>query len=125
MIQISTVINAHNVTYESVFQTDIISQMQAQGWKLGRSAHYQRETALYEQDVLVYSPHIKANSDSIDTKVAKRNRIDIVLFINGLPVVTMELKSEFKQSVDSIAPSVSINVRACQKNLMLKEKNRY
>lgn len=52
MIQTSTAINAHKVTYESVFQTDIISQMQAQGWKLGRSAHYQRETALYEQDVL-------------------------------------------------------------------------
>ena len=190
-----------DTTYESVFQTDIISQMQAQGWKLGRSADYQRETALYEQDTLdfvqstqpeqwdkfckiypidserhfisalvkqmgkadinatdgvsrtygtlgvlrhglkirnarfslcqfkpdhdlnpditaryernicrlvpelVYSPHTKADadadSDSPDPKVAKRNRIDIVLFINGLPVVTMELKSEFKQSVDS------------------------
>ena len=205
MTQTNTATNAHNITYESVFQADIISQMQAQGWKLGRSAHYQRETALYEQDALdfvhstqpeqwdkfckvypinserhfisalvkqlgkadvnatdgasrtygtlgvlrhglkirnarfslcqfkpdhnlnpditarykrnicrlvpelVYSPHIKvdadANSDSpdlkTDPKVAKRNRIDMVLFINGLPVVTMELKSEFKQSVDS------------------------
>ena len=195
--------NAHNVTYESIFQADIISQMQAQGWKLGRSADYQRETALYEQDTLdfvqstqpeqwdkfckvypidserhfisalvkqlskadinatdgasrtygtlgvlrhglkirnarfslcqfkpdhtlnrnitvryernicrlvpelVYSPHIKTDADSDspapkpEPKVAKRNRIDIVLFINGLPVVTMELKSEFKQSIDS------------------------
>ncbi len=197
MTQTSTAINAHNVTYESVFQTDIIIQMQAQGWKLGCSSDYQRETALYEQDALdfvrstqpqewdkfckvypidserhfisalvkqlnkadvnatdgvsrtygtlgvlrhglkirnarfslcqfkpdhdlnpditaryernicrlvpelVYIPHTKADSDSIDSKVAKRNRIDIVLFINGLPVVTMELKSEFKQSVDS------------------------
>ena len=44
--------NAHNLTYESVFQADIISQMQAQGWQVGRSAHYQRPTALYEQDAL-------------------------------------------------------------------------
>ncbi|WP_201568992.1 hypothetical protein [Psychrobacter sp. JCM 18900] len=26
--------NAHNVTYESVFQTDIVTQIQAQGWQL-------------------------------------------------------------------------------------------
>ncbi len=41
-----------DTTYESVFQADIIKQMQTQGWQLGRSAHYQRETALYEQDTL-------------------------------------------------------------------------
>lgn len=188
--------NANNVSYETVFQADIIDQMQAHGWQLGQSANYQRETALYEQDALafvqntqpdewdkfcrvfpidserhftealvkqlnkadinatdrasrtygtlgllrhglkirnarfslcqfkpehdlnpdiiaryesnicrivpelVYSPHIKSSADS-DGKTAKRNRIDIVLFINGLPVVTMELKSEFKQSVDN------------------------
>ncbi|WP_367109575.1 type I restriction endonuclease subunit R [uncultured Psychrobacter sp.] len=192
-----------NTTHESTFQTDIIDQMQAQGWQLGKSANYQADTALYEQDVLdfikttqpdewqkfcriypsdserhfitalvkqlnkadehttdkasrtygtlgvlrhglkirnarfslcqfkpehslnpetiaryernicrivpelVYSPHIVANKsslkDGVDSngKVAKRNRIDIVLFVNGLPVVTMELKSEFKQSVHS------------------------
>lgn len=196
MTQASTAINAHNVTYESVFQADIVSQMQAHGWQLGNPSGYQRETALYEQDVLdfvqttqldewdkfcrvfpidserhfidalvkqlnkadinatdrasrtygtlgvlrhglkirnarfslcqfkpehdlnpdiiaryesnicrivpevVYSPHTKAAVGS-DGKTAKRNRIDIVLFINGLPVVTMELKSEFKQSVEN------------------------
>ena len=41
-----------DTTYESIFQADIIQQMLAQGWKLGRSAYYQRETALYEQDAL-------------------------------------------------------------------------
>ena len=25
--------NAHNVTYESIFQTDIVTQMQAHGWQ--------------------------------------------------------------------------------------------
>ncbi|WP_367111940.1 type I restriction endonuclease subunit R [uncultured Psychrobacter sp.] len=190
--------NAHNVTYESVFQADIVSQMQAHGWQLGSPSGYQAETALYEQDVLdfvqstqpqewekfcrtfpidserhfitalvkqlnkadehatdrasrtygtlgvlrhglkirnarfslcqfkpehslnpeimarykanicrvvpevVYSPHTSLK-DSADAngKVAKRNRIDIVLFVNGLPVTTMELKSEFKQAVQN------------------------
>ncbi|WP_010196980.1 type I restriction endonuclease subunit R [Psychrobacter sp. PAMC 21119] len=194
MTQTSIATNAHNVTYESVFQADIVTQMQAHGWQLGNPSAYQSETALYEQDVLdfvqttqpqewekfcrtfpmdserhfitalvkqlnkadehstdkasrtygtlgvlrhglkirnarfslcqfkpehslnpeimaryeanicrvvpevVYSPHASLK-DSADGKVAKRNRIDIVLFVNGLPVTTMELKSEFKQSV--------------------------
>lgn len=188
--------NAHNVTYESVFQADIVTQMQAQGWQLGNPSGYTAETALYEQDVLdfvqttqpqewekfcrtfpidserhfisalvkqlnkadahatdrasrtygtlgvlrhglkirnarfslcqfkpehslnpeimaryeanicrvvpevVYSPHASLK-DSTDGKVAKRNRIDVVLFVNGIPVTTMELKSEFKQSVQN------------------------
>ncbi len=188
--------NAQNVTYESVFQADIVSQMQAHGWQVGYASGYQAETALYEQDVLdfvqttqpkewekfcrtfpidserhfvtalvkqlnkadesstdrasrtygtlgvlrhglkirnarfdlcqfkpehslnpetmaryeanicrvvpevVYSPHTSLK-DSADCKVAKRNRIDVVLFVNGLPVTTMELKSEFKQAVQN------------------------
>jgi type I restriction enzyme R subunit len=190
--------NAHNVTYESVFQADIVTQMQAHGWQLGSPSGYTAETALYEQDVLdfvqttqpqewekfcrtfpvdserhfitalvkqlnkadehatdrasrtygtlgvlrhglkirnarfslcqfkpehslnpetmaryeanicrvvpevVYSPYtsLKDGADA-NGKVAKRNRIDIVLFVNGLPVTTMELKSEFKQAVQN------------------------
>nr|WP_299040028.1 DEAD/DEAH box helicase family protein [uncultured Psychrobacter sp.] len=189
---------SQSVTYESVFQADIVSQMQAQGWQLGSPSGYTAETALYEQDVLdfvqttqpqewekfcrtfpidserhfisalvkqlnkadahatdrasrtygtlgvlrhglkirnarfslcqfkpehslnpetmaryeanicrvvpevVYSPHtsLKEGADA-NGKVAKRNRIDIVLFVNGLPVTTMELKSEFKQAVQN------------------------
>lgn len=49
---------------------------------------------------VVYSPHASLK-DSADGKVAKRNRIDVVLFVNGLPVTTMELKSEFKQAVQN------------------------
>ena len=52
MTQTSTATNAHNVTYESVFQADIVNQMQAHGWQLGSPSGYQKETALYEQDVL-------------------------------------------------------------------------
>jgi len=198
MTQTSTAINAHNVTFETTFQADIITQMQTQGWQLGTPSNYTAQTALYEQDVLdfvqttqsqewekfcrthpidserhfiaalvkqlnkadehstdrasrtygtlgvlrhdlkirnarfslcqfkpehnlnpettarykanicrivpevVYSPHtsLKDGADAND-KVAKRNRIDIVLFVNGIPVTTMELKSEFKQAVQN------------------------
>jgi len=34
------------------------------------------------------------------TAVAKKWRIDLVLFVNGIPVATMELKSEFTQTVE-------------------------
>lgn len=182
---------------EVVFQQDIIEQMVANGWQLGTPAGYNRETALYEEDLLsfaqntqpkewekftrlypndtnrhfrdvvvsqlkkadinatdqqsrtygtlgvlrhgvrsrntrfflcqfkpehdlnpdtlanyeqnilrivpelVYSPHATSYEalDSGSPK-AKRWRIDLVLFVNGIPVATMELKSEFKQSVE-------------------------
>ena len=187
-----------DTTYESVFQADIIDQMQAHGWQLGHASGYQAATALYEQDVLdfvqttqpqewekfcrtfpidserhfitalvkqlnkadehstdrasrtygtlgvlrhglkirnarfslcqfkpehslnpetmaryeanicrvvpevVYSPYTSLKEGAnANGKVAKRNRIDIVLFVNGLPVTTMELKSEFKQAVQN------------------------
>ena len=51
---------------------------------------------------LVYSPYASATQEN-DLK-AKRWRIDLVLFINGLPVATLELKSEFKQAVDKQHP---------------------
>jgi len=46
---------------------------------------------------LVYSPWTKGDPED---KKAKAWRIDLVLFVNGLPVVTMELKSEFKQACE-------------------------
>lgn len=61
--------------------------------------------ARYRQNIcrivpeLVYSPHVSAVNNN-DLK-AKRWRIDLVLFINGLPVATLELKSEFKQAVQN------------------------
>ncbi len=48
---------------------------------------------------LVYSPYASATGEN-ELK-AKRWRIDLVLFINGLPVATLELKSEFKQVVQN------------------------
>lgn len=62
-------------------------------------------TARYEQNILrvvpelVYSPH--TTPEFKGDKVAKRYRIDLTLFVNGIPVATCELKSEFKQSIDN------------------------
>ncbi len=50
---------------------------------------------------LVYSPYAtEAHLAETGTK-AKAWRIDLVLCLNGIPIVTMELKSEFKQAVEN------------------------
>lgn len=63
--------------------------------------------AMYEGNILrvvpelVYSPYATdAHFEETGTK-AKAWRIDLVLFLNGIPIVTMELKSEFKQAVEN------------------------
>ena len=50
---------------------------------------------------LVYSPWATAEHLALTGTQAKKWRIDLVLFINGLPVATLELKSEFKQAVQN------------------------
>lgn len=49
---------------------------------------------------LVYSPYATEEHFNATGTKAKAYRIDLVLFVNGIPIVTMELKSEFKQSVE-------------------------
>lgn len=68
--------------------------------------HLNPETLVrYQQNIcrvvpeLVYSPYTTAAHAAESGVKAKRWRIDLVLFINGLPVSTLELKSEFKQNV--------------------------
>ncbi|MBF7693271.1 type I restriction endonuclease subunit R [Acinetobacter pollinis] len=186
-----------DATLESIFQQDIITQMQSHGWHAGSAQNYNREKALYPQDVLdfvqktqqpewqkfktifpndterhfldtvvaqlkkansnatdiesrsygtlgvlrhglktrgtrfsfcqfkpehglnpelhenykqnicrvvpevVYSPHATKAELEATGKQAKKWRIDLVLFINGFPVATLELKSEFKQAVQN------------------------
>lgn len=186
-----------DTTPERVFQDDIISQMVANGWALGTGEGYNRESALFEADVLafikqtqpkewqkfckvfptdserhflealvaqlkkadenatdrasrtfgtlgvlrhglkirntrfvlcqfkpehnlnpetlaryqhnicrivpelVYSPHATKEQERETGTKAKKWRIDLVLFVNGLPVSTLELKSEFKQAVEN------------------------
>ena len=50
---------------------------------------------------LVYSPWATEDELTATGKKAKAWRIDLVLFVNGLPVATLELKSEFKQAVQN------------------------
>lgn len=50
---------------------------------------------------LTYSPYATDSHLAAEGTQAKKWRIDLVLFVNGLPVVTLELKSEFKQSVQN------------------------
>ncbi len=186
-----------DATLETEFQQDIIRQMQSHGWQLGSGTGYNREKALYTQDLLdfvqntqdkewqkfkgifpndterhfldtveaqlkkadinatdaqsrsygtlgvlrhgirtrgcrfsfcqfkpehglnpelnerykqnicrivpelVYSPYANKAELEATGKQAKKWRIDLVLFINGFPVATMELKSEFKQAVQN------------------------
>ncbi|ASJ75762.1 type I restriction endonuclease subunit R [Granulosicoccus antarcticus] len=50
---------------------------------------------------LVYSPWATEKHLAETGLMAQKLRIDLVLFVNGLPVVTMELKSEFKQAFNN------------------------
>ena len=50
---------------------------------------------------LVYSPYATDAHEKETGARAKAWRIDLVLFLNGIPIVTMELKSEFKQDVQN------------------------
>jgi type I restriction enzyme R subunit len=55
---------------------------------------------------LIYSPYAtypakKAGANPREPKTGKSWRIDLVLFINGIPVATLELKSEFKQAANN------------------------
>ncbi len=182
---------------EITFQNEIIGQLQANGWLLGKPENYNRELALYEEDLLgfvketqdaqwqkfcklypnhpeqkfleriatqlnkvdpnaphkemrtfgtlgvlrhelrdrgtrfslcqfkpehelnpdtlaryrknrlrvvpelVYSPWATEEYEAEAGVRAKKWRIDLVLFVNGLPVATLELKSEFKQAVEN------------------------
>ena len=50
---------------------------------------------------LVYSPWATEEHLAETGTKAKAWRIDLVLFVNGLPIATMELKSEFKQACEN------------------------
>lgn len=50
---------------------------------------------------LVYSPYAGKEYLAATGSKAKAWRIDLVLFVNGLPIATLELKSEFKQAVEN------------------------
>lgn len=63
--------------------------------------------SMYEANLLrvvpevTYSPYSTAEHLAATGKKAKAWRLDLVLFINGLPIATMELKSDFKQDIEN------------------------
>lgn len=62
-------------------------------------ARYQQNRLTVVQE-LVYSPWASDAHQAETGSKAKAWRIDLVLFVNGLPVATLELKSAFKQAVE-------------------------
>lgn len=164
-----------NKAQEVVFQNDILDQMQSHGWMLGESKNYNKELALYPEDVIAFLKNTQQEQWDKFAKIYPKNteesllktvvrdlsasnkgtlwvlrnlikdrgakfslctfkpdhglnpdaierynqnilrvvpelvyspnnyegRIDLTLFVNGIPVATLELKSEFKQALDN------------------------
>ena len=164
-----------NKAREKAFQDHIIEQLAASGWLVGQSAHYDRERALYPEDLLAYvqqsqpegwakfcktygeeperhllnaavralespergtlwllrnqiedrghrlsvatfkpdhdlNPELTARyamnrlrvvPELIYSPYGYDGRLDLTLFLNGLPIATLELKSCFKQSLEN------------------------
>ena len=164
-------------SHERVFQNDIMTALESQGWLIGKASEYDKVNAVYPEDLVGYfqsaypdrwdkfcknnpqNPEqvlIKATTRELDkrgtlevlrhgfklpgmkvdlcsfrpdhgmnpdalkrysanclrvveevsysphAKEGEYNpRLDLVLFVNGLPTATLELKSEFKQSVEN------------------------
>jgi type I restriction enzyme R subunit len=160
---------------ELVFQNYIIEQLAASGWLVGESAHYDKERALYPEDLIAFvqqsqpegwqkfcktygeqperhlldgavrqlkrseggtlwllrnqiedrghrlkvasfkpdhdlNPELLARYQANRLRVVPElvysphgydGRIDLTLFLNGIPVATLELKSCFKQSLEN------------------------
>jgi type I restriction enzyme, R subunit len=60
-----------------------------------------KQNRLHVVPELVYSSWATAANEKETGIRAKKWRIDLVLFVNGLPIATLELKSEFKQAVQN------------------------
>lgn len=72
--------------------------------------HYLNPDTLtrYKQNIfrivpeLIYSPNAPKAALAKAGVKTKKWRIDLILFINGLPIATLELKSKFKQAVQKM-----------------------
>ncbi|GAA0683311.1 DEAD/DEAH box helicase family protein [Marinobacterium maritimum] len=158
---------------ELAFQNDIIAALGRQGWRVGQSGQYDRDRALYPEDLIAYVQETQPDAwakfckiygnkpeeyllraaerslnrrgtlwllrnqiedrgvrlkvatfkpdNTLNPELSQRyaanrlrvvpeliyspygydGRIDLTLFVNGLPVATLELKSCFKQSLEN------------------------
>jgi type I restriction enzyme R subunit len=76
-------------------QIDVCAFMPDHRMNPDTQRRYQHNCLRVVQEVS-YSPH--ARSDGINNY---NPRLDLVLFVNGIPTATLELKSEFKQTVEA------------------------
>lgn len=63
--------------------------------------YFKPETAMNEETVRLYEQNILTCVRQLHYSIKNENSLDMVLFVNGLPVVTLELKNQFTgQTVD-------------------------
>jgi len=60
-----------------------------------RLVYWKPETNINEETVRLYEQNILHCTRQLHYSLSNENSIDMVLFINGIPVVTMELKNQF------------------------------
>lgn len=60
-----------------------------------RLVFFKPETGLNEQTIKLYEKNILSCTRQLYYSKRNKNSIDIVLFINGIPIITMELKDQF------------------------------
>ncbi len=58
-------------------------------------AYFKPETGLNKESVTLYNTNILTCVRQLHYSVKSKNSIDIVLFLNGFPLVTLELKNQF------------------------------
>jgi type I restriction enzyme R subunit len=67
-----------------------------------RLVYWQPETSINEDTLALYNKNILHCTRQLHYSLSNENSIDIVLFINGIPVVSMELKCQFTgQDIDN------------------------
>ncbi|CRZ54336.1 hypothetical protein [Vibrio cholerae] len=59
---------------EKIFQNDILDQMQSKGWLLGESNKYNKELALYPEDVIavVADLQVEQNSTTRSSRIVRK-----------------------------------------------------
>ncbi|HAS3380733.1 TPA: hypothetical protein I6122_003356 [Vibrio cholerae] len=63
-----------NKSKELIFQNDILDQMQSKGWLLGESNKYNKELALYPEDVIavVADLQVEQNSTTRSSRIVRQ-----------------------------------------------------
>ncbi|EKO3444905.1 TPA: hypothetical protein I7D81_003303 [Vibrio cholerae] len=63
-----------NKSKELIFQNDILDQMQFHGWLLGESNKYNKELALYPEDVIavVADLQVEQNSTTRSSRIVRQ-----------------------------------------------------